>query len=98
MITEQTASVALNPCPFCAGRGELVVLEHESIPELEPIYFIICHDCDARGSHCDNPFDAEKWWNGEKLAIAIAEREQDAAYDEGVVMRPGEAKEMFVEG
>lgn len=79
MYTTQTASTELKPCPFCGGRGELVVLESLQIPELESIYFVKCHDCDARGSHTHNSFSAERWWNIELLEIAIDEREQDAA-------------------
>lgn len=67
----------LNPCPFCGGVGQPMILEDENAPELEPIYFVKCYDCDARGSHRSNPFDAEAWWNQERLELAKREREQD---------------------
>ena len=72
--TKQETTAELKPCPFCGGRGELIVLEHEGIPELEPIYFIRCYDCDACGSHDDNPFSAISGWNRERLDTAIRER------------------------
>lgn len=60
--TDLQPSQPLKPCPFCGGRGVLTASELDGVPELEPVYFVKCYDCDARGSHCDNPFDAEKRW------------------------------------
>lgn len=75
-ITGTTQIRHLEPCPFCGGVGNPVIFEDENVPELEPIYFVICLDCDARGSHRNNPFDAERWWNRELLELAIQERNE----------------------
>lgn len=77
MITVQTESKPLKPCPFCAGSAMLVVLENENVPEQEPDYLVICKYCGAEGPCADNPFKAEKWWNLEMLSVAIADREGD---------------------
>ena len=72
--TEQRPSKALGFCPFCEGDPHLYVHELAGVPELEPYYQVECPDCGATGPARDNPFDAEKWWNGEMLEIAIRER------------------------
>ena len=87
MITKLRNHNQLNTCPFCGGESQLCVLEDENIPELEPIYFVQCYDCDARGPHRDNPFDAEKWWNRDYLQVAIKDRLEDAAATAEVMAR-----------
>jgi uncharacterized protein YbaR (Trm112 family) len=79
VITRLPLSVDLLSCPFCDGEGELAVLEDENVPELEPLYFVICKDCDAHGSCRGNPFNAEKWWNREMVEIAKADRREHEA-------------------
>jgi hypothetical protein len=74
-ITTLTMNDLILPCPFCFGPGDVVVLEDELVPELEPIYFVKCRECSANGSSCDTPFAALEWWNREHLADACRDRE-----------------------
>jgi hypothetical protein len=52
----------IRPCPFCGGSGA-IVLESESIDELDLLYYLHCQSCG-----CDGPAvidsDEAKWlWN-----------------------------------
>lgn len=77
MRTESKPSQLLSSCPFCGGEACLVTFEDENVPELEPIYFVACRECGANGSHRDTPFQAEDWWNGKYLQVAIQDRLED---------------------
>ena len=77
MITKLNSTRMLKICPFCAGAPELVVLEDENAPMLEPIYFVQCKNCAARGSNSDTPKDAENFWDGVYLEQCTFDELQD---------------------
>lgn len=74
MLTQQYTPRPLRPCPFCGGKPELFVLENLEPEQYDETYFVKCADCGARGSRCEGHLQAEDWWNGERLDVAIAER------------------------
>jgi len=59
------SQVPLLNCPFCNCGSEpyLCCIEEDGIPELEPIYTVMCACCGAKGPNRDTPMAAESWWN-----------------------------------
>ena len=55
-------NLALLPCPFCGGEGELRTVNSAS-SGFEGNHYVQCVECCASGGEGDKPKEAVEYWN-----------------------------------